>query len=75
MQAQPCGVIVFFDLVVAMPQLAAFPAVGFFDGGRERLRDGVGWGHERRFRVSLCRFSRGLGSHGGWKKLSVESRE
>ena len=53
----------FFDLVVAVPQLAAFAAVGFLDGWRKGLRDGIRRGHKWGFRVRLRRLSRGLGGH------------
>lgn len=63
-QAQPRGVVVLLHLVVPVAQLAAFPAVGLLDRGRERLRDGVGWGDEG-LRVSLGRFAGALGRHCG----------
>lgn len=64
MQAQAGGVVVLFHLVIAVAQLTAFPAVGLLDGGREGLRDGVGWRHKR-LRVSLRRLAGALGGHRG----------
>ena len=64
MQAQAGGVIVVLHLVVAVAQLAAFSAVGLLDGGRERLGNGVCWGHEG-FRISLGGLAGALGGHGG----------
>lgn len=64
MQAQAGGVVVVLHLVVAVAQLAAFPAVGLLDGGRKGLRNGVGWGHKG-LRVSLRRLAGALGGHRG----------